>query len=116
MTRASKLFREYSNRLNNPRAIPMILQKERAVILLSDLVANNPRAQDFWALERCVSEAARRIPHSPDRAEVHMHFDVEPEYRSTPRKWQIILMAAYERGLRARRICEDYPQSFTEMI
>ncbi len=76
------------------------------MILLSDLVANNPKVQDFWSLERCVSETARRIPQNPDSVDASMHFDVEPEYRSTPRKWQIILTAAYERGLRARNLSQ----------
>ncbi|MEP2718277.1 hypothetical protein [Pseudophaeobacter sp.] len=69
------------------------------MILLSELVANNPAVKDFWSLERCVSAAARLQSVPPSSV---LQLDVEPEFRSTPRKWQIILTAAHERGLRAR--------------
>ncbi|MFT6459135.1 MAG: hypothetical protein ACJARR_003727 [Pseudophaeobacter arcticus] len=80
----------------------MIPQKERSLILLSNLVADNPMVQDFWSLERCVSAAARKGPNSLETSDTCLRIDVKPEYRTTPRKWQIILTAAYERGLRAR--------------
>lgn len=80
------------------------------MIFLSDVVADNPMVQDFWSLERCVSAAARNHPAGnntagqsvPGQQKPSLRLDVVPEYRSTPRKWQIILTAAYERGLRAR--------------
>lgn len=68
-------------------------------ILLSRLVADNPTVSDFWSLERYVSAAARALP---DTQRLQLRFDVEPEFRCTPGKWQAILTAAYERGLRAR--------------
>lgn len=68
-------------------------------LLLSRLVADNPAVSDFWSLERCVSAAARRFPNSQ---QVSLQCDVEPEFRCTPRRWQMILTAAHERGLRAR--------------
>lgn len=68
-------------------------------MLLSQVITDNPSLTDFWALERCVSAAARRIPGD---ANAPLTCDVEPEFRSTPRKWQLILSAAHERGLRAR--------------
>ena len=74
------------------------------MILLSDLVANNPMIQDFWSLERCVSAAARTVPGDCEDAELALRLDIEPEFRSTPRKWQIILKAAHDRGLRARQM------------
>lgn len=85
------------------------------MIFLSDVVADNPMVQDFWSLERCVSAAARNHPagnttagqsvpgqNGSGQQKPSLRLDVVPEYRSTPRKWQIILTAAYERGLRAR--------------
>lgn len=72
---------------------------EEKSILLSHLVAENPSVSDFWALERCVSALARKYPETQ---QVMLQFDVEPEFRCTPRKWQAILIAAHERGLRAR--------------
>lgn len=69
------------------------------MILLSELVAESAKIDDFWSLERHVSATARLDPHSDVKT---LRFDVEPEYRCTPKKWQMILTAAYERGLRAR--------------
>lgn len=69
------------------------------MILLSELVADGAQIEDFWSLERHVSAAARRDPHSDLET---LRFDVEPEYRCTPKKWQMILTAAYERGVRAK--------------
>ncbi|MDE4132162.1 hypothetical protein PXK00_03505 [Phaeobacter sp. QD34_3] len=92
------------------------------MIRLSDIVKNGPEISDFWALERCVSMAARTLP--PARASslaagepasqqggsilmgdtevAFLNCDIVPEFRDTPRKWQIILIAAFERGQRAR--------------
>lgn len=69
------------------------------MIFLSELLADSSKIEDFWSLERHVSAAARRDPNSDIKT---LRFDVEPEYRCTPKKWQMILTAAYERGLRAR--------------
>ncbi len=74
-------------------------------ILLSRLVAENPAVADFWSLERCVSAAARTFPEDQ---RMELRFDVEPEFRGTPGKWQAILTAAYERGLRARPSGNDF--------
>lgn len=71
------------------------------LILLSTLVAQNPAIDDFWSLERCVSAAARS-ENTGDIENSSLTFDVEPEYRSTPKKWKMILTAAYERGVRAK--------------
>jgi len=69
--------------------------------LLSQLISDNPALDCFWSLERCVSVAARSEPHGPRSA---LLFDVEPEFRTTPRKWDLILTAAHERGIRARQV------------
>ena len=66
---------------------------------LSQVISDNPAIDNFWSLERCVSLAARAEPHGPMSP---LLFDVEPEFRTTPRKWDLILTAAYERGMRAR--------------
>lgn len=75
------------------------------MILLSRLVEENPSIDNFWSLERCVSATARQFSETED---VGIQFDIEPEYRSTPRRWQMILVAAYERGLRARQSSHSF--------
>jgi hypothetical protein len=74
--------------------------RELAAMLLSQVIQDNPSLTDFWALERCVSAEARKIPPG---ASAPLTCDVEPEFRCTPRKWDIILAAAHNRGLRARQ-------------
>lgn len=73
--------------------------KEDGVTLLSQVLSENPLVDDFWTLERIVSAAARLLPCSDRPA---LLCDVEPEFTSTPRCWDLILSAAHERGLRAR--------------
>lgn len=68
-------------------------------MLLSQVIGENPSLTGFWALERCVSAEARKMP--PEFC-APLTCDVEPEFRCTPRKWDLILSAAHERGLRAR--------------
>ena len=67
---------------------------------LSQVIGNNPSLTGFWALERCVSAEARRLPAD---FWAPLTCDVEPEFRCTPRKWELILAAAHDRGLRARQ-------------
>ncbi len=69
-------------------------------MLLSQVIFNNPSLTDFWSLERCVSAQARRLPRE---VSAPLTCDVEPEFRCTPRKWDLILSEAHQRGLRARQ-------------
>lgn len=69
-------------------------------MLLSQVIFSNPSLTDFWALERCVSAQARRLPRE---ISAPLTCDVEPEFRCTPRKWELILAEAHQRGLRARQ-------------
>lgn len=66
--------------------------------LLSELISQDPLLKTFWALEVHVSRAARTVPQG---LRTPLKCDIEPEFRSTPPKWELILTAAYERGLRA---------------
>jgi len=75
------------------------------LIRLSKLLEENPSIDDFWSLERCVSATARKFSETDT---VDLLFDIEPEYRTTPRKWEMILTAAYERGLRARKSSHSF--------
>jgi hypothetical protein len=68
------------------------------VALLSELISRQPRLDSFWALETLVASAARDIPRG---LRTPLTCDIEPEFRGTPPKWELILTAAYERGLRA---------------
>lgn len=88
------------------------------MIRLSDILETAPELNTFWALERCVSIAARSMASPPRHifdAEdpgtlqrpdqfipAFLNCDVVPEFRDTPRKWQLILISAFERGQRAR--------------
>lgn len=88
------------------------------MIRLSDILETAPELNTFWALERCVSIAARSMtpprqgifdadrPNAALRDDqtkpAFLNCDVVPEFRDTPRKWQLILISAFERGQRAR--------------
>lgn len=58
---------------------------------LSDLIISNPDVQSFPELERLVEQAG-------DRGHMFLEFDIKPDYRDTPRKWEWILEAAFTRG------------------
>ncbi|MBE1295253.1 hypothetical protein [Phycobacter azelaicus] len=91
------------------------------MIRLSDIMETAPEINTFWALERCVSVAARSMTMpglddlgvlrggsaaqtEPDRKLTFLNCDVVPEFRDTPRKWQLVLISAFERGQRARAL------------
>lgn len=72
--------------------------KTSEVTLLSELITRHPGLESFWALETHVARAAREVPQG---LRTPLTFDIAPEFRSTPPKWELILTEAYERGLRA---------------
>lgn len=59
---------------------------------LSDLIIGNPDVTTFKELEELVQ-------HLGSSGEMFMEFDVKPDYRDTPKKWQWQLEAAFTRGL-----------------
>ena len=59
---------------------------------LSDLIIGNPEVTSFKELEGLVQ-------HAGASGEMFLEFDVKPDYRDTPRKWEWILEAAFTRGL-----------------
>ncbi len=59
---------------------------------LSDLIIGNPDVTSFKALEKLVQ-------HAGASGQMFLEFDVKPDYRDTPRKWEWILEAAFTRGL-----------------
>jgi hypothetical protein len=59
---------------------------------LSDLIIGNPDVTTFKELEELVQ-------HLGASGEMFMEFDVKPDYRDTPKKWQWQLEAAFTRGL-----------------
>ncbi len=97
---------------------PCVQLDTDTMIRLSDILETAPELNTFWALERCVSIAARSMPYpkqdlfgdklqsqAQNTGHTHLTFlncDVVPEFRDTPRKWQLILISAFERGQRAR--------------
>ena len=58
---------------------------------LSELIISNPEVRSFTELERLVE-------HAGESGEMFLEFDLKPDYRDTPRKWEWILEAAFTRG------------------
>ena len=48
---------------------------------LSDLMIGHPELSSFGQLERLVAQLARN-------GEIHLYFDVKPEFPDTPRQWE----------------------------
>ena len=60
---------------------------------LSDLIIQHPEVESFEMLEHLVA-------HAGESGQMFIEFDVKPDYRDTPRKWQWQLEAAFTRGIR----------------
>lgn len=58
---------------------------------LSDLIISHPDVQSFEALEKLVEHAA-------EDGHMFLEFDIKPDFRDTPRKWEWVLEAAFTRG------------------
>jgi hypothetical protein len=63
---------------------------------ISDLLIAHPDITTFGQLEDLVVQAARR-------GEIHLYFDIKPEFPDTPRKWEAILELAFYRGERTSK-------------
>jgi len=59
--------------------------------LLSDLIIQNPACNSFAELRKLVSEVG-------SQGEVFLEFDIKPDYRDTPKNWQLRLEAAFQSG------------------
>jgi hypothetical protein len=55
---------------------------------ISDLIIANPEMTTFDELEQLVVDAARH-------GEVHLYFDIKPEFADTPRDWETQLELAF---------------------
>jgi len=60
---------------------------------LSDLIIQHPEVDNFAELENLVA-------HAGESGQMFLEFDVKPDYRDTPRKWEWRLEAAFTRGKR----------------
>jgi len=60
---------------------------------LSDLIIGHPDVTSFADLELLVAHAA-------ESGIMHMEFDVKPDYRDTPKKWEWKLETVFARGLK----------------
>lgn len=60
---------------------------------LSELIIANPDVKTFDELERLVA-------NSGESGQMFLEFDLKPDYRDTPRKWEWRLEAAFTRGTR----------------
>ena len=63
---------------------------------ISGLIIAHPEITSFGELEELVKEAARR-------GEIHLVFDLKPEYPDTPRQWQDRLETAFTSVIGDRR-------------
>lgn len=59
---------------------------------LSDLIIGHPEVDNFKELERLVA-------HTGESGEMFIEFDVKPDYKNTPKKWEWVLEAAFTRGV-----------------
>ena len=58
---------------------------------LSDLIISHPEVQSFNELSELVVSLA-------ESGERFLHFDIKPDYRDTPRNWELKLEAAFYWG------------------
>lgn len=63
---------------------------------ISELIIGNPQMTTFTELEQKVAQAARD-------GEIHLYFDIKPEYSDTPRKWEHRLEQAFYNAEAPRR-------------
>jgi hypothetical protein len=68
--------------------------KGTRMVQISELMIRHPEATSFADLERLVIEAA-------SAGEIHLYFDIKPEYPDTPRQWEARLELAFYRAKRA---------------
>ncbi len=61
------------------------------MVQLSDLIIQNPQVQSFDELEKLVAKTGKE-------GEIFLEFDVKPDYRDTPRKWEMKLETAFYWG------------------
>lgn len=59
--------------------------------LLSDLIIYHPEVQSFPELKALIIKTAKN-------GEIHLQFDVKPDYRDTPRDWAMQLETAFYWG------------------
>lgn len=60
---------------------------------LSDLIIQHPEVESFHDLVALVRRHA-------EEGEIHLHFDIKPDYVDTPRNWEWQLEAAFSRAAR----------------
>ncbi|MBZ0130406.1 MAG: hypothetical protein K8F59_14970 [Rhodobacteraceae bacterium] len=60
---------------------------------LSELIIAHPEVTTFDELERLVANAG-------ESGQMFLEFDLKPDYRDTPRKWEWRLESAFTRGTR----------------
>jgi hypothetical protein len=61
------------------------------MVQLSDLIIQHPEVTSFDELKKLVAKTGQE-------GERFLEFDVKPDYRDTPRKWELKLEAAFYWG------------------
>jgi len=65
------------------------------MVQISDLIIHHPEVTSFGELEDLGIECARQ-------GEIHLYFDIKPEYPDTPQKWETRLELAFYRAERLK--------------
>ena len=63
---------------------------------ISDLIIQNPQINRFADLERLIAELG-------EAGMTHLEYDIKPDYRDTPRKWEWKLESSFYRGTKYDR-------------
>jgi hypothetical protein len=63
-------------------------KRENPLVQISDIIIAHPEVTSFAGLEELVKQSARQ-------GEIHLAFDLKPEYPDTPRRWQDRLEIAF---------------------
>lgn len=63
---------------------------------ISELIISHPEITSFAELEELVVQAAKK-------GEIHLYFDIKPEFPDTPRKWEQQLELSFYRAESAKK-------------
>jgi hypothetical protein len=63
---------------------------------ISELIISHPEITSFKELEELVVQAAKN-------GEIHLYFDIKPEFPDTPRKWEQQLELSFYRAESAKK-------------
>ena len=62
-------------------------------------VSTEEQVKDGYGIEYQTQDLIELVKHAGESGEMHLEFDVKPDYRDTPRNWQWVLEGAFTQGL-----------------